>query len=305
MCFVPSNDQPPLTVDQTISVMPESNEVWSGLSKQWNVVGIPQRPSQEDVALLFAQIEATQGVNSTNWSSQSACILGVTPELVQGPWPGSITIVAAERSADVIERLWLPHPKNESRVQQAEWHRLPVESGCHQIVIGDGCTTQFPDLRYYESFFKEMHRVLDTSGALIMRCFVRAEDSDGELDIISRAFSGGIKHFGSLKWQIAMSITNSQTIAVPVAQIASTFDHFFPDRERLATAAGWQLATVNSIDAYRGSSSIYTFPSLRELGQLCQPYFSITSSHYSSHELAANCPILVFQRSLKNVVDAR
>ena len=277
--------------------MNQPQEVWSGLASQWHAVGTPQRPSKEDVDLLFEQILSTYKQQKTLTSSYSACVLGVTPELIQGPWPYLTTINAVERSADVISRLWKPHPELSSTVHQAEWHHMPVEAGYFDVVAGDGCVTQFPDRAYYKKFFEEMYRVINATGFIAMRCFLRPTAPHPLETIAELIHSGEIENFGSLKWLIAMSIVNRETLEVKVADIAATFDRHFQNRDALVSSSGWSLETINSINAYYGSTATYTFPTHQELEKLCQPYFKITSAIHGTYELSPHCPVLKFERS--------
>ena len=53
-----------------------------------------------------------------------------------------------------------------------------------------------------------------------------------------------------------------------------------------------------AINIYKDSSSVYTFPTLAEVRQLCNSDFIEESCYFPSYELGESCPTLVF-RALK------
>jgi ubiquinone/menaquinone biosynthesis C-methylase UbiE len=218
--------------------------------------------------------------------------LGVTPELVQVDWPAGTIIEAFDKSVDMVTRHWAEHPALPSRVLQAEWHDLPVEDAHFEMIVGDGCTTQFPNSAYYSSFFQEMHRVLQPGGALVMRCFLSPESPLTEDIIMRQVKDRQVRHFGALKWQIAMMLTDLKSTQVKVHEVFATFDRLFPVRESLAVEMGWTKAEIDTIDTYRDQESVYTFPTFGTFAQLCRPHFAIHSVRQGAYELADCCPIL-------------
>lgn len=267
--------------------MAEPSGHWSDLSRRWSAVGSPQRPCSEDLQLLF-ELAVPAAVHQ----ALRVGVLGVTPELVQGSWPAGSQLQAFERAAEVIQHLWAPHPRHPSLVHQAEWHALPIADHSLDLVIGDGCTTQFPDRDYYQAFFTEMQRVLRPGGALVMRCFLRPTVPEPLEAVAASAQAGQLQQFGTLKWLIAMALTDSGTLQVPVDAITEAFDRLFPDREALANSSGWTADCIDSIEAYRGSDNVYTFPTLEQLGELCGPAMTIHVISHGRYELAECCPIL-------------
>lgn len=269
--------------------MAEPISVWSAHAQNWGLVGLPQRPSSEDLAFIFRYATASLSANQTS----NACVgvLGVTPELVQGPWPEGVSIEAFDRSEEMIHQHWSPHPSRPSRVHLAFWHDMPIANHRLGVIAADGVTTQFADKAYYSNFFKEMRRVLMPHGSLVMRSFVR--HATGSLaEIRTQVHCKAIRQFGTLKWLIAMSLTDTTSLQVPVSKIAEHFDELFPDRDALSTLTGWDRPTLDTMDAYRGSDVVYTFPTLGELITLMAPYFYVEAVSYGMYELSHCCPIL-------------
>ncbi len=278
--------------------MAELSGVWASHARSWSSFGMPQRPCPEDIAIFFELVGAALSHNSLGCSALSdvithrACVLGVTPELVRGAWPIGSSIYSFDRSADMIAQHWAEHPAYPSSVRQAQWHDLPVEAARFAVIVGDGSTTHFPVRDYYSVFFEEMLRVIQPGGSLFMRCFTSPEIRQSEVEIVRQLKVQQIRHFGALKWRIAMMLADRVSMQVRVHDIVSTFDRLFPDRDDLEAAMGWTRAEIDTIETYRDMETIYTFPTLREFSQLCAPHFEIREVRHGSYELAACCPIL-------------
>ncbi|MFM6959688.1 MAG: class I SAM-dependent methyltransferase [Schleiferiaceae bacterium] len=224
-----------------------------------------------------------------------ACILGVTPELVQGPWPAGTDIHAFDRSADMIERLWERHPTCPSQVRQAQWHQLPAEDGAFRVVMADASPNQCPDREYYDLFYREVRRILNPQGAFVARYFLRPDERGSLKEIRSDVNEGRVKNFGTLKWRIAMTLTDPLSMRVRLGDIAEAFDQLFPDRASLAAKGGWRAVEIDTIERYRNKSESYTFPTLAQIGEIFASMFRISNLDFGTYELSECCPILTLR----------
>ena len=271
----------------------KSESMWRKQSRQWQHVGAPLRPTEEDQHLLFSVSAPV-----LNCVSPRLMVMGVTPEVVNLPWPADAHLTAVDRCEQMIARVWQPHKEIPSSVECADWHRLPFEDKRFQLLIGDGCTTQFTGENDYLEIFAELSRVLDDDGQLTMRCFVRPEIPELLDAVVVAAHSAEISNFGSLKWRLAMALVGrSGNMAIPVTRITEVFDSLFPDRDLLAREANWAREEIDTIDAYRDNSVCYTFPTLAELEIILKPYFRVENVCSASYELASQCPILSLRKS--------
>ncbi|MCW8828928.1 MAG: class I SAM-dependent methyltransferase, partial [Gammaproteobacteria bacterium] len=155
--------------------MEQSNlEVWRAHARQWQRVGAPLRPTQEDGELLLAL--------SAPALSESVCarllVMGVTPEVVQLEWPSHVGLLAVDHSQEMIDSVWRPHHSIPSAVKQASWQSMPLEDDSVDSAVGDGCLTVLPSLADYESVFTEVARVLRPGGSLVLRCFIRPDTGE-------------------------------------------------------------------------------------------------------------------------------
>ena len=83
-----------------------SEGVWFRHARQWNRVGTPLRPSAEDGEAMMAL--ARPYLASSR--SPTVVVLGVTPEVVQLPWPARTRLLAVDHSADMIAHVFGPQP---------------------------------------------------------------------------------------------------------------------------------------------------------------------------------------------------
>ncbi len=279
-----------------LNSMPVSQTaVWKRHASQWARVGPPLKPSPEDGALTLAALGPA--------IQQAPCllaILGVTPELVQLPWPQSVELRAYDHSAEMIASLWRKHPSRRSSVAQAGWQQLPVADGSFHAVVGDGSLNALPSLAAYGEVLKELHRTMREGASAVIRCFIRPDRAETLAEVVDAVNAGQVGSFHALKWRIAMCLAAVPGAGVAVRDIRSALDAYFPSRPGLASKTGWPQEVIDTIDAYKDSATCYSFPSLGELRLQCQPYFDIAGVRYGSYELSDRCPMITFQRLGRN-----
>jgi SAM-dependent methyltransferase len=266
--------------------------VWKKHASQWVRVGEPLRPSAEDGEAMLSL--ATPSL----LFGADACIvvMGVTPEVIQLSWPENTTMIAIDHSKEMIDSLWRPNSSISSDVKLASWLAMPLDDGCVDVVAGDGCLTVLPSIEDYRRLFSEVSRVLSPSGSLILRCFVRPDDIESIADIEMDALAGRISSFHALKWRLAMALSKDGDFSVAVSHIHDAFNQHFPDRNLLANKTGWHAETINTIDAYHGISTVYTFPTLNVIAELASPLFTVENEMHGAYELSERCPTILFKK---------
>ena len=265
-----------------------SNEIWAQQSVRWQNVGLPTRPTPEDIELMHSL-----AINQNSKLEQVA-VLGVTPEIIQMRWPDSVKLNAYDLSEEMILSVWEPNCKVFSKVWHADWQSLPIGDGEIDLFIGDGCLTALAGIEKGTAVFKELVRCLKPSGRVVMRCFIRPENKEPIEEIIADVKSHKIKFFGSLKWRIAMALCDDVTSNVMPSEICRIFNESFPDRIALSRKTGWSLETINTLDSYNNMTSPFTFPSLLEIQNIVKPLFNIQEIKYGSYELSSRCPVISF-----------
>lgn len=267
--------------------------VWGKHSGQWSRVGPSLKPSPEDGVLTLTALQSV--FDDANDACRIA-LLGVTPELVQLAWPETVSLEAFDHSADMIARVWQPHPNIFSQVREADWRALPLDEGTLHAAVGDGSLNVLPDLEHYPAVLRELHRVLAAQGSIVIRCFIRPDKAEALPDVVRAVLSGEVGSFHAMKWRLAMALTQELGASVAVGDIHNVFEASFPSRSELSEVTGWPREQIDTIDAYKGSPTQYTFPTLSALREQCAPWFDVVEVAYGTYELADRCPTLTLMR---------
>jgi hypothetical protein len=264
--------------------------IWNNQSAKWKHVGSPTRPSQEDQNIIASIISKKQ----QNADSTNAVVLGVTPEMIQLRWPEGTTITAVDMNESMIQTLYKPHEIYPTSVKQERWQAISLPDNSTDIVVGDGIFTPLEKEEDLVGLFAEVDRILKPSSMMVVRAFIRPEETEAIDTVVKDALSGKIKNFGSLKWRLAMALTDNKGRVNP-AEIHKKFNALFPDRAYLGTSGKWSLDEISTIDAYEKIEGVFTFLTLNELVKISQPYAKIIEKKVGSYELADRCPIIVFE----------
>lgn len=141
---------------------------WGGKKDIWKTIRHPMIPSAEDVELVlrasFAHLAAT--------SDPKILVLGVTPALIQAPWPSTAKINAVDFDPAMIEMLWSEDAVNAS-VTCADWRNLPFPDDHFDLVIGDCSFCALSSLDDYQPVLAELTRVKRSNAPLVFRFFIQ------------------------------------------------------------------------------------------------------------------------------------
>jgi SAM-dependent methyltransferase len=217
-------------------------------------------------------------------------LLGVTPELTDL----GHHLVAVDRSAGVISRLWSGNGADHHAVL-GDWRALPLASASFTAIVGDGSLNW---LRYPEDYllvFNEIARVARPAAIMAVRIYCTPEATETLEEARALALSGRETSFHALKWRIAMALAAARRDAnLFVADILTTFDLMFPDRDELAVKTGWRRHVIDTIDNYRDSAVAYSFPKETQLLNVLDSrrFAEAKLIPNGPYALAERCPIL-------------
>lgn len=267
---------------------------WPQNARHWDLVGPPLRPSREDVAIVAALARAWREARPEG--ALRALILGVTPEIATLDWPDGTTLVGADRSEGMIRLVW-PTSGLPARASTlvADWRSLPLLDESFDLVAGDGCYSvlAFPD--EYRVLTREVRRVLAPGGSFVMRAFVQPRERETVAEVARALWAGEIGNFHVFKWRLAMAVQASTREGVRLADIWDAWREVCADPEALSARLGWSLATIGTIDSYRGAESRYTFSTLEEIRGAMRGDFAEVACHVPGYELGERCPTLVMR----------
>lgn len=219
-------------------------------------------------------------------------VLGVTPELVQLPWPGATRVTAVDSSARMIATVWRPHPARPSAAIRGRWQEMPLRARCLDAAVGDGSLNALESTGIYDAVLGEIARSLKPSGRLILRCFVRPDQNETVDEVLAATMAGKISSFHAFKWRLAMAISVDRDFQLPVKRIHAAFCELFPDRSQLAGATDWSEGTIGTIDVYASADICFTFPDLRTMLHHASRWFELIAVKYGTYELSERCPTL-------------
>jgi SAM-dependent methyltransferase len=262
-----------------------SKSHWAEYYRRWAQLTPPLRPNAE---VAEAMGKAISG------HARRVLLLGVTPELAD---LGS-ELVGVDHNETMIANIW-PGDTPRRHAIKADWRALPFSPGYFSAAIGDGSLNAltYPDghMRLYE----QLAGVVRPGGRFAVRLFKAPDRAEPLANVRADALAGRIASFNAFKWRLAMAIVGAAGEPnIRVQAILDIFNGEFPDRTALAAAGGWRPVDVDTIDAYRDSSEIYSFPTFDQLRAAIPGSFH--NAHLvaaGSYELAERCPIVVMDRN--------
>ncbi len=217
-------------------------------------------------------------------------LLGVTPELA----PLGKRLVAVDRNQTMIDHIW-PGDSGSRQAIKGEWLALPFPPAFFSAVIGDGSFICLDYPNGYRRLLAEIARVTRPAGRIAIRAFLAPDEPETIPALKDQVMSGRAGSFHAFKWRFAQALLAAAGDAnVKVEAIREAFDREFPDRLSLARASGWSMEDIATIDFYKGSAEVYSFPTLAQFRAALPASFGVARAVPSGrYELAERCPLMV------------
>lgn len=254
---------------------------WPHHARQWARIGPPLRPDRDDVAITRGELAAW---TASAGRAPRALILGVTPELAALPWPPGTALTGVDRALAMIDAVW---PRDRvppgARAVAGEWTALPLADRTVDLALGDGVLSNLAFPGGYAALAAELHRVLDRDGRVVVRVFAAPARPVALAEVAAALAAGAVASVHALKWQLAMAIQRADR-NVAVAAILDAFDALVPDRDALAARTGWSRDAIDTVDAYRGSTLRYSFPTLDEVVAAVAAHLTCATVHAADRE---------------------
>jgi SAM-dependent methyltransferase len=277
---------------------------WSAHARQWSRIASPLRPHVDDIAAMRNLLHGHLCPQSSADVESTGCglLLGVTPELAQL----NDDIIAIDRTRAMLDMLHsdtrlsqsTTQPRNHTssiaqRSVHGDWLALPFAAHSIDFAIGDG---SFNLLRYpqdYHALFGQLRGVLKPGAPLVARIFTAPALGETCAAVVVDAYARRISNFHAFKWRFAMALVErNRNPNIGVADIYREFNAWIPDRKALAESSGWSHSAIGTIDVYRNSPAIYSFPSAEEWSVIAARYSEEIGRVIGNYELAERCPIV-------------
>jgi hypothetical protein len=249
------------------------------------------RDYHKRVAVLPAEI-AARVAEQIAGHDERVLLLGVTSSYATL----GADLTAVDFCEEQIANVW-SGDRPDRRAVLADWRTMDLPAGHFTAAVGDGSLSclAWPD--GYRDTLETVAAALVPGGLLALRCFVAPDEPETLAEIADDVFAGRVASFYSARWRMAMALAGSGNVAV--AAVWEAFQQAFPDREALAAATGWDPATIDRIDAYRGSDLVYSFLNRRDLlGTLAGTFENPRFVSSGAYPMAERYPLLVAERRI-------
>lgn len=265
---------------------------WNRHAQQWQWIGPPLRPAAEDIRLM--ERAAAQWHAAHLLPSPQALLLGVTPEIALMNWPPGTRLVAVDHNPAMIREVW-PGASRGYTALCADWTDTGLAPASQDIVVGDGCFSTLTSRDQYRATVQALRRLVRPHGIVLMRFFIRPDVAEATAAVIADLHAGRMGNFHVFKWRLAMALHGSLDDGVRLADIWDAWHASVGDPAGLARRFGWPLAVVQTIDAYRGVETRYTFPTLAEARAAMADAFDEFACWFPHYELGERCPTMAFR----------
>ena len=215
----------------------------------------------------------------------------MTPELA-GICP---QLLAVDRSEMMIAKLWLGNSENR-HVLQDDWLTMELPRHGFAASIGDG---SFNAVGYPEGhirLYSQLRKFVAPGGQLVFRVYLTPDAGETVIDLVRLSTRAADCSFQVFKWRLMMAmVSETGNPNININEVWLHFQRLFPDRMALSRATGWEMRDIDSIDVYRGSTEVYSFPTRAQLFDAIPPDFERTLKRVGSYELAERCPLLIIR----------
>lgn len=257
---------------------------WQNYPANWAKLVPPLRPD----AQIIAKVKELTGE-----IAGPVLLLGVTPELAQA----YEHVQGIDKSKAMIERTW-PGDTATRKVRHADWLDLIEPKAHFAAAVGDGSLNAVGSLRETKLLLERVIDLLASGGRFACRLYERPVQAFTKDHLLELGSAAATLNFHAFKWQLAMHLADEVGASMPVVLIRERFNELFPDRDRLARDTGWPRQIIDMIDIYRGSPTLYVFPSREEFLSVLPAGISAARFEPSGrYDMAECCPMLAFSKN--------
>jgi SAM-dependent methyltransferase len=265
---------------------------WNTVAAAYRQIGPPLMPSDEDARRMEDAIRVHARVDPNR---TRALLLGVTPLLADMCWPGGTTLLAVDASMPFVREVWPGDIAGRRYAVQGDWRRLPAREAAYDLAVGDGSFTCLPYPDGIRAAALAVKRALAPGGLLVMRFFVRPDPCESARDLLQDLAANRVATFHQFKYRLLMAMQRSVEDGIAVSDVHRYWHELGLPPDSLPATPGWSRTDVQTIEAYRGSSTVHTFPSLREWRAVMSDAFEEVANQPASYVLGDRCPVIVWR----------
>ncbi len=272
---------------------------WNRHAAAWRNICAPLRPTNEDVSHLRDRVARWAALRIEQPLPLRGLLLGVTPEIAVVDWTPELHLLAIDQSQGMIDGVW-PGDTAQRQATRGDWFNMHVAAGSFDLAIGDGALNalEFPD--GYRRLATSLARAIRLDGLLALRTFCRPARDEPVDAVFSDAAAGAIGNFHIFKWRLVMALQGQDAArGVTLGDVWTVFHQRVSDIAAWAADRGWPFDEVSSIESYRGSAGVYSFPSFEETALVLGDAFELVQRWHGDYEMADRCPHLWLRRRAK------
>lgn len=269
----------------SLNVVAVVSEPWTNIHRAWSLLEPPLRPNAEIVARMRDCLANHR---------QSVLVLGVTPEFADL----ADDVLAVDASTSMIGGVW-PGDTDRRRAVEGNWLNLPSAAASRRSAVCDGGLTVLPFPDGYETVFGQVVRVLEPGGRAVIRLYSIPDPPETLEELKASTWNGEVDSFHAFKFRLAMArAAEGDAVHAVLNDVWNDFADLFPDRAKLAEATGWSAAAIDTIDFYRDSDTVYSYPTRDRVAELARAYFAdVSLVDVGTYPMADRCPLLILDKA--------
>lgn len=262
---------------------------WASTADHWDAIGPPLRPSPDEVDLL------RRTATELSMDRRRVLVLGATRELGAASWPDGTSLLAIDRSAPMLGRLWSGPA---STAALGDWRALPVADASVDLVACDGGWHLLDRPAGQEHLAAEVGRVVAPGGRVTVRLFEPAPGTVSSDDVLALLEAGEVVDANHLKVLLWMVVRDRRD-RVAVVDAWQALVAAFPDLDGLADRLGWPRPTLRAFEAYGGSTDRYDLLDGQELDRQLEAQGLVRVACYAGPMLTPGLsfPTIVYERA--------
>ena len=245
------------------------------MARSYGMMGPPLRPSSEDVRYMEETVAAwAAGQTGT---CLHALLLGVTPDIADMSWPAPTMLVGIDSALPMTQAVWpgnLPHKR---WAVCGSWQALPLAAPACGVVLGDGAINCVRYPMGSRDVVAEAWRVLRDDGILVLRSYVQPATQEHPTDVVASIFKQPDPSFHHFKLRLLMATQPSTEQGVAVGDVYRFWAKQRLSPEAVEAQTGWEHTAIETIEMYRETNTVHTFPNQVELEMLLLEFFEVIS----------------------------
>jgi hypothetical protein len=264
---------------------------WDELARIYRTLGPPTTPADEDLGFIREAIDIWTAHHPEG--GLRALLLGVTPAIAGMHWPEGSSLLAIDRSIDMINAIWPGDIAEKRRAVCADWRALPLPEASLGVVIGDGIVSC---IRYPEGLCElatRIRRALRGDGIFVLRPFVQSEQREDPEALLSDL--DGCPSFYHFIMRLLMAVQQCPQRGVPVHEVYRLWIERGMKQQVLAAHPEWEKRDIDTVEFFNDSDTVHTFPTLRELRSVLLQFFEEVCLSTPSYPFGDRYPTLVLR----------